>query len=580
MTRVHVNRWFKFLIICFPPLVVLFFISNYAVNIPYMDHWDGLLNILNAIEKGSLELSHLWGQHNEHRLIFPKIIMLLLASVSHWNVIWEQYFNLFIQVCTLFLILHIWKKTLQPERNSLTSLFQFFTSILLFSMVQHENWSWGWQIQIFLNVSAVCFTMWAIVKWPNNWFGLFLAIVGATVATYSFANGMLIWGIVLLWFIFSKFRHRISFIFIWLSVASVIFLSYIYHYEKPAHHPDLLDFLEHPFNFLIFFFSYIGSPFGIFLGQKGSVLFGVFGICTFLFFFFSMYSYNHHDLLQRSFPWFGLIVYILLSAIITSIGRSGISALQALSSRYTTFSLIFWISLFALALPYLRVIYRPNKFIPPRLALTIVTIIFSFLMISHSFSYSRGVMAFKNHFSKLSHIHFLLGYEKLYGANDYFNVLFPSRNQLFLAIETLRQIKMGPFYKEITNPNGVYIACGHLDRSRTDNTNVMVKDDALMLLKNTQLSLEIEIPKSDDYEFLTELGIGPNYGFVSFKIDKIAVGEENCRKSLAVKNNKAFEWVNCGKISLSKGLHKIKIKSREGRIIIRAIAFRESKSHF
>jgi hypothetical protein len=139
---------------------------------------------------------------------------------------------------------------------------------------------------------------------------------------------------------------------------------------------------------------------------------------------------------------------------------------------------------------------------------------------------------------------------------------------------------MGPFYKEITNPNGVYIACGHLDRSRTDNTNVMVKDDALMLLKNTQLSLEIEIPKSDDYEFLTELGIGPNYGFVSFKIDKIAVGEENCRKSLAVKNNKAFEWVNCGKISLSKGLHKIKIKSREGRIIIRAIAFRESKSHF
>ena len=578
MTRVRVNRWLKFLIICFPPLIVLFFISNYAVNIPYMDHWDGFLNILNATENGSLEFSHLWEQHNEHRLIFPKIIMLLLASVSHWNVIWEQYFSLFIQACTLFLILQIWNKSLQPERDSLNSLFQVFTSILLFSMVQYENWSWGWQIQIFLNVSAVCFTMWAIIKWPNNWFGLILALVGATVATYSFANGMLIWGIVLLWFVFFKFRHKISFILIWLSVASVIFLSYIYHYEKPAHHPDLLEFLEHPLYFLIFFLSYIGSPFGIFFGQKGSILFGVFGICTFLFLVFSMYSYKHRDLLQRSFPWFGLILYVLLSAMITAAGRSGFSSLQALSSRYTTFSLIFWISLFAIALPYVRMLYGPNKSTPPRLALTIGAVLFSFLVISHSLSYSRGVIVFKNHFTKLSHIHSLLGYEKLYGANNHFDVLFPSRNQLYSAIKNLRQIKMGPFYNEITNPNGVYIACGPLARSRTNNTNVIVKDDSLILLKNTQLSLEIEIPKSGDYAFLTELGVGPNYGFVSFKIDEIAVNEADCRKSLAGKNNRAFEWINCGKISLSKGLHTIRIKGRRGRIIIRTITFRESKS--
>jgi hypothetical protein len=543
-----------------------------------MDHWDGFLNILNAIEKGSLEFSHLWEQHNEHRLIFPKIIMLLVASVSHWNVIWEQYFSLFIQVCTLFLILHIWKKSFQPERDSLTSLFQVFTSILLFSMVQYENWSWGWQIQIFLNLSAVCFTMWAIIKWPNNWFGLFLAIVGAAVATYSFANGMLIWGIVLLWFILSKFKHRITFILIWLSVASVIFLSYIYHYEKPAHHPDLLDFLEHPLYFLIFFLSYIGSPFGIFFGQKGSILFGVFGICTLLLLVFSMYSYKNRDLLQRSFPWYGLILYVLLSAMITAAGRSGFSSLQALSSRYTTFSIIFWISLFAIALPYLRVLYGPNKSTPPRQALTIATILISFLVIFHSLSYSRGVIAFQNHFAKLSHVHSLLRYEKLYGANVYFDVLFPSRNQLLLAIKNLRQIKMGPFYREITNPNGVYIACGHLARSRINNTNVMVKNDALILLNNTRLSLEFEIPKSGDYEFFSELGVAPNYGFVSFKIDEIAVNEADCRKSLAIKNNRAFEWINCGKISLSKGLHKIRIKGRRGRIIIRTITFRESKS--
>jgi hypothetical protein len=262
----------------------------------------------------------------------------------------------------------------------------------------------------------------------------------------------------------------------------------------------------------------------------------------------------------------------------TAAGRSGFSSLQALSSRYTTFSIIFWISLFAIAFPYLRVLYGLNKSAPPRLALAIVTILFSFLVISHSLSYSRGVTALKNHFTKLSHIHSLLGYEKLYGANEYFDVLFPSRNQLLLAIKNLRQIKKGPFYREITNLDGVYIACGHLARSRTNNTNVMVKDDSMILLKNTRLSLDIEIPKSGDYEFFTELGVGPNYGFVSFKIDEIAIDEANCRKSIAVKANRAFEWINCGKISLSKGLHKLRIKSRRGRIVIRTITFRESKS--
>jgi hypothetical protein len=381
---------------------------------------------------------------------------------------------------------------------------------------------------------------------------------------------MLIWIIVLLWFILSKFRYRLRFIVIWLSAASVIFLSYIYHYEKPAHHPDLLEFLEHPLYFLIFFFSYIGSPFGIFFGQRGSILFGVFGICTLLFLVFGVYVYKNQDLLQRSFPWFGLILYVLLSAIMTAAGRSGFSSLQALSSRYTTFSLIFWISLFAIALPYVRML-------PSRKATTIVTILFSFLVISHSLSYSRGVIGFQNHFAKLTHVHSLLGYEKLYGGHDYFDVLFPSRDRLLLSIKDLRRMKMGPFYKEITNRNGVYIACGYLARSRINNTNIMVKDDAMILLNNARLCLEFEIPKSGDYEFLTEIGVGANHGFVTFRINKVTVDQANCRKSLAGKSDGVFEWLHCGKISLSKGSHKITMKGRGGRIIIRTLAFRESK---
>ena len=81
-----------------------------------------------------------------------------------------------------------------------------------------------------------------------------------------------------------------------------------------------------------------------------------------------------------------------------------------------------------------------------------------------------------------------------------------------------------------------------------------------------------------DYEFLTELGVGPNNGAVCFRINKLAVDQTNCRQLLAVKSDGAFEWLHCGKIALSKGSHKMTMKGRGGLIIIRTLAFRGSKS--
>src|SRR4030042_75966 len=225
------NKWLVFLLICFPPALILFFIKNYSVNIPYMDQWDGFLNILVAFKEDSLDFSYLWAQHNEHRPLFPKIIMLLLASASHWNAIWEQYISFFIQIGTLLLIFDISRRSL-PIQNR--AIFKIITSILLFSMVQYENWSWGWQIQIFLNIFAVTFSVWALSRWPDNWFALILAILGAIIATYSFANGMLIWVILFFWILLANTPKKLLFVLIWLFTALGIFLSYIYQYEKPS----------------------------------------------------------------------------------------------------------------------------------------------------------------------------------------------------------------------------------------------------------------------------------------------------------------------------------------------------------
>ncbi|MFC1869449.1 hypothetical protein ACFL0H_15135 [Thermodesulfobacteriota bacterium] len=570
----HAKKWLAFLSIIFPPLVTLFFIGHYSINLPYMDHWDGFLNILTALKEGSLDFSHLWAQHNEHRLIFPKIIMILLAKLSHWNVLWEQYFSFFMNVGTLFLIFELSKGFFRSDRSSLYLLFRVSSSILLFSMVQYENWAWGWQIQIFLNIFAVCFTIWIITRYRDRWLGLVLALFSATVATYSFANGMLIWFVVLGLIVFSKDSKRTSFVLIWLSVALIVFLSYIYNYEKPAHHPSLLSFIDNPLNFFAFFFSYIGAPFGNFFGLTGAICFGILGLCTLFFVIVKAYIYRQRDFFFKSTPWFGLILYILLSAVVTGIGRSGFSVFQALYSRYTTFSLIFWISLILIILLHLQAFGRQIR--PSKPALLALAFFCLSLIISHSLSYAQGVIAFKKHFSRLSRIHSLLKYERFYGIDGKFATLFPSTPELHNAVGTLRELKMGPFYKGFKKPSGIYIQGAYFKTAGTKGAHPFSKGGILILDKDTQVSMNVDIPEAADHEFSAELEFAPDHGSILIMIDELAIGKTDCRIFNAKKNYSILKWINYGNIFLSKGVHIITIKSINAPNMLNAIAIKDS----
>lgn len=569
------NKWFVFLVVCFPPAIILLFIKNYSVNIPYMDQWDGFLNILSAFKESSLDFSHLWAQHNEHRLLFPKIIMLLLASISHWNVIWEQYFSFFIQFGVLLLIFGISRRSLSIQNRI---IFKISSSILLFSMVQYENWAWGWQIQIFLNIFAFIFSIWALSKWPGSWFGLILAILGAITATYSFSNGILIWIIVLFWILLANTHKKLIFILIWLFAASGIIISYIYQYEKPSHHPSLLNFLENPLEFFAFFLTYIGSPFGRFYNLTGSVLFGILGICILFYLLINLLIYRQNALFKKYLPWLAFILYTLSSAILTGIGRSGFGSTQALYSRYTSFSLLFWVSLFAMILIYIESMPHHKIIFSPKFIYPFAVILFSFFIICHSVSYAQGITSFKNHFIQLSNIDYLLKYERRYGTERYFSAIFPSLQKLSESIESLRQLKMGVFYKEIKNPSGIYIQGSYFNMAGRGGARLFTEYDALILDKNSQVSTEIDIPESADYKFSAELGFSPYNGLISIIIDESEIGKTDCRIINVKKNFYILKWIDYKNIPLSKGVHTITIKSINAPNMVKAITIKNSNS--
>ena len=570
-------KWVTLLFVCFPPLVVLFIITRYSVNIPYLDHWDGFLDVYCAMEDKGLEFSHFWRQQNEHRLIFPKIIMLVLAAFTHWNVICEQYFSLFTQACTLLLIFFMSKKTLLPTENLLSNFFKIVTSLMMFSMVQYKNWAWGWPFHIFLNVFAVCFTCSVMAHWKGNWKGLLLLTAGTLVATYSYASGIVLWGIVFIWLLFSDSgRRRPLFVLFWIVMACIVFFSYMYHYEKPAYHPSLMTIIEHPLIFLAYFFSFIGSPFGMGFVQPASILFGIFGVAVLFCLVFFAYIQGHHDMFKRSFPWFGIISYVILCACITGIGRSSLGVSQALASRYTTISILFWISLFVMALSYIPVFLRHNKSLCRKYTSAIITLILFFLVSFYAMSYEYGVSYFKKHNFLLTRLHSLLQYNRHYGSDSMLTLLHPSKDYLLNSINILRQRKIGPFYNEISNSDGIYISGSYAGTLGNLHAKSWMQGDVTKIDSNTQISFQIDAPASGLYQFSAIIGFSPKLGFVSFKIDDMTVGKTDCKTINSRNLSQKLRRVNYGAVSLSKGSHKLTVLCNNDPIVIGALTFKQS----
>ena len=122
---------------------------RFGLYFPYWDAWQFSLFLQKASTEG-VGFGDFWAQHNEHRSVFPRLVMYALAGMSGWNVGWELVVNVLLGLGTFLLL---WRMAFRDGRRPwwLVPVFSF----LVFSWVQMENWIWGWQIHVFLSTFAV-----------------------------------------------------------------------------------------------------------------------------------------------------------------------------------------------------------------------------------------------------------------------------------------------------------------------------------------------------------------------------------------------------------------------------------------
>jgi hypothetical protein len=346
--RRAVSRLAVLILALLPLLILIVHVAQYHVDVPFWDQWNFVPLLGKSYEQG-ITLGDLWGLHNEHRLLFPRLIMLGLAHISGYNIVLELVVIILLAVATFIVLWYQYSRTAGVLGYSGFPWVVPVFSLLVFTHSQAENWLWGWQIQIFLNVLAVVAGLVCLGSRPFRWKKYWAALGCGILATYSFANGLVFWPLGFLGLVLVSWRSKLQkkrALAGWLAATAGVTLSYLvqFHYKSPSGTP-WTQFLDHPGGYLRYIFIYLGRP--VIHLQEYALAVGLFGIIFFGLFF--LYGFlKRREKFQAALPFFLCGLYSFGCALLTGIGRVGFGSGQATSGRYVPFSALLWISNFAL----------------------------------------------------------------------------------------------------------------------------------------------------------------------------------------------------------------------------------------
>ncbi|MGB3403679.1 MAG: hypothetical protein WBA77_13405 [Microcoleaceae cyanobacterium] len=389
--RKNILKFALFLTALTPAIILGYLILENSVNIPYMDDWDTPGVILTINSDRVLSLADWFAQHNESRPAFPRLIFSLLANLTGWDLRYQMLLSFLFAGLISLNIFYISKKTIKENTIKLLWL-NTLANFLIFSPVT-DNWLWGIQALVF--IPMLCITTYAAICYSNikDEFKLFIGIILASISTFSYSSGILMWIVAIPFllvsntFNFKTIRKKRLFIGIWISGFLLNTIIYFYDYHKPEYHPSFLDALTQPIQALQFFFAFLGAPLSFSnLFTNRLILSQIIGIILIVLFIFAcFYGLKHHkdkDLIERLTPGLVIACYTIFCALIAAAGRVGGGIQVALAPRYITFSVYLGVALIYL----LAIIFNHIKSLNHQRTLTVKPIAYSLTLVFVYFS--------------------------------------------------------------------------------------------------------------------------------------------------------------------------------------------------
>ena len=403
-----------------PVLLLIGFVANFSVNVPVDDEWR-LASLFEKIAQGNVTFNDFWALHSNHRIVFPKIIIAVLAFASRWNINYQLCLSIGLAAITLIAMYKLSSMQVKNVADDLWHLANILTCILLCSLVQHENWLWGFQLAWFFVNFCFVAAIYALVSnhklLPNiavfnrmkyrrdtavlcpypisalHYLRISIAALFCFIASFSLAQGLLSWlaaipAVAALEGNAAQKRKR-TIAWMLLFVATCAVYSIDYH---PSRKASIISLLNKPLVVIDYFLSLLGSPIVRSPGISAFVGLVIFTIFVFFVVYFwkkivsspvassvsansekqpqvpaipsSLAITERNDLAEnyQALPWLSIGFFSVLSALFITAGRAEFGAIHAIeSSRYTSNSILLLIALVQLGQLFVRGNYQETK---------------------------------------------------------------------------------------------------------------------------------------------------------------------------------------------------------------------------
>jgi hypothetical protein len=354
-------------------VLMLFWSSQNTADVPKWDAFPLTGKPLVKSLEGTLTLADLQEQVVDNRMMFTRLVQVLLARGFHWSAPVEAMVSVLLGGFTVLLLSGIAHRT-WPDGSWRPWLVAMAAGVSWFSLSGSMLWTYGPFFAHVLTVWLTIVLVWVLgLPIARHW-KLMLGIPLAWVATNSFIYGWLCWGL-LLWQIIGWGLDRLL---TWRQVLGISCLlgvciamtawSYFGGYMMAGEPGQGARVHADPMRYLNFFLQWLGSGLGnpwptlakpARLSWQYPLAWWA-GLTVLVLLAWSVWGVVKNRSLWRSaWPWLGLAGWGCLGGIMVTLGRAELSSEAAFWPRYQL--LVYGVYLAVFVLILLRWEYYPSR---------------------------------------------------------------------------------------------------------------------------------------------------------------------------------------------------------------------------